>query len=317
MLIPELYSSSLALQPQTAGTALRAWTTGQILQATVVRQALDGTVTLRVGSQEVQARTGLSLAADQPLTLQVAQSGTQTVLRVLHVNNAGPMPHPTVLTQTSGPTPEATLAQAWRQVLPREGDLRPLLAQLAGTPAPAAGGRSEAALPGPVAAALKQFAARLPSLEMLMTPAGLKRAVSDSGLFLEARLAQALTDNSAPAVQNDIKANLLRLVAQLRSLAASPPPALTNPATLPESTVSPTLLHQADAALAPQPSRSRRSARHCCTRRTPRSRASSKISSPRCPAIRMPPPCWRWICRCATAGTPAYWNSASKNRKPG
>ncbi len=250
MLIPELYSSSLALQPQTAGTALRAWTTGQILQATVVRQALDGTVTLRVGSQEVQARTGLSLAADQPLTLQVAQSGTQTVLRVLHVNNAGPMPHPTVLTQTSGPTPEATLAQAWRQVLPREGDLRPLLAQLAGTPAPSAGGRSEAALPGPVAAALKQFAARLPSLEMLMTPAGLKRAVSDSGLFLEARLAQALTDNSAPAVQNDIKANLLRLVAQLRSLAASPPPALTNPATLPESTVSPTLLHQADAALA-------------------------------------------------------------------
>jgi hypothetical protein len=249
MLIPELYSSSLALQLQTAGTALRAWTTGQILQATVVRQALDGTVTLRVGSQEVQARTGLSLAADQPLTLQVAQSGTQTVLRVLHVSNAGPTPHPTVLTQASGPTPEATLAQAWRQVLPREGDLRPLLAQLAGTPAPAAGGRSEAP-PGPVAAALKQFAARLPSLEMLMTPAGLKRAVSDSGLFLEARLAQALTDNTAPAVQNDIKANLLRLVAQLRSLAASPLPAPINPAAIPESSVSPTLLHQADAALA-------------------------------------------------------------------
>ena len=92
MLIPELYSSGLAVQPQTAGSALRAWTTGQVLEATVVRQALDGTVTLRVGSQEVQARTGLSLAADQPLTLQVAQSGTQTVLRVLHASNAGPTP---------------------------------------------------------------------------------------------------------------------------------------------------------------------------------------------------------------------------------
>jgi len=56
MLIPELYSSSLAVQPQTAGSALRAWTTGQVLAATVVRQALDGTVTLRSGSQEVQAR---------------------------------------------------------------------------------------------------------------------------------------------------------------------------------------------------------------------------------------------------------------------
>jgi len=231
MLIPELFTSTIAVQPQTAGSALRAWTAGQILEATVVRQALDGTVTLRVGNQELQARTGLNLAADQALTLQVAQSGTQTVLRVLHVSNTGATPHPTTLPQTSAPTPEATLAQAWRHVLPREGNLRPLLAQLAGTTAAAAtaldaGGELQ---PGPVAAALKQFAARLPMLESLTTPAGLKRAVSDSGIFLEAHLAQALTEGKAPAVQNDIKANLLQLVVQLRSLAATATP--TTPAT--------------------------------------------------------------------------------------
>ena len=251
MLIPELYSSNLALQPQTAGSALRAWTTGQILEATVVRQALDGTVTLRVGNQEVQARTGLSLAADQPLTLQVAQSGTQTVLRILHVSDTAPAPHPTTLTQTSAPTPEATLTQAWRQVLPREGDLRPLLAQLAGM----AAGTQPEALPGSVVSALKQFASRLPLLETLSTPAGLKHAVSDSGLFLEARLAQALTDNTAPVLHNDLKANLLQLVSQLRAL-ATPPSApgigatITAAADQPTEPALPALLRQADAALA-------------------------------------------------------------------
>jgi len=245
MLIPELFTSTIAVQPQTAGSALRAWTAGQVLEATVVRQGLDGTVTLRVGSQEVQARTGLNLATDQALTLQVAQSGTQTVLRVLNVSNAGSTPHPTTLSQASGQTPEATLIQAWRQVLPREGNLRPLLAQLAGT--------GTAALPEPAAAALKQFAATLPLLDMLTTPAGLKRAVGDSGIFLEAHLAQALTDNTAPAVQNDIKANLLQLVAQLRSLAASSGSATTSPARNSEPPLDPALpvlLRQADAALA-------------------------------------------------------------------
>jgi hypothetical protein len=252
MLIPELYSSSLALQPQTAGSALRAWTTGQVLEATVVRQALDGTVTLRVGSQEVQARTGLNLAADQALTLQVAQSGTQTVLRVLHASNAGPTPHPTTLPQVSGQTPEATLTQAWRQVLPREGDLRPLLAQLAGTATASTGAGAET-LPGPVTAALKQFAARLPLLEMLTTPVGLKRAVSDSGIFLEAHLAQALTEGKVPVVQNDIKANLLQLVSQLRSLTAPTTSATATSAHSAEPPIDPALpviLRQADAALA-------------------------------------------------------------------
>jgi hypothetical protein len=250
MLIPELYSSNLALQPQTAGSALRAWTTGQILQATVVRQALDGTVTLRVGSQEVQARTGLNLAADQALTLQVAQSGTQTVLRIMHVSDAAPAPHPTTPTQTAAPTPEATLTQAWRQVLPREGDLRPLLAQLASMTA----GTQPEALPGSVVTALKQFASRLPLLETLATPSGLKRAVNDSGLFLEARLAQALTDNTPPVLQNDLKANLLQLVSQLRVLVTPPPSTsgatTTTTADLPSDPALPALLQQADAALA-------------------------------------------------------------------
>lgn len=73
MLIPELYSSSLARQPQTAGSALRTWTRGQVLEATVVRQALDGTVTLRVGSQEVQAHIELGEKIPEKLYVAVAE----------------------------------------------------------------------------------------------------------------------------------------------------------------------------------------------------------------------------------------------------
>jgi hypothetical protein len=99
-----------------------------------------------------------------------------------------------------------------------------------------------------VAAALKQFAARLPLLDTLTTPAGLKRAVSDSGIFLEARLAEALTEGKAPAVQNDIKANLLQLVAQLRSLTT--PATSAHGAEPPVDPALPVVLRQADDALA-------------------------------------------------------------------
>jgi Flagellar hook-length control protein FliK len=268
MLLPELYSSHLALQPQVGGASVRAWTTGQILQATVVRQALDGSVTLRIGSQEIQARTGMSLAADQPLTLQVAQSGTQTVLRVLHVSDAQASPNPTTQ-QVGSNTPDNTLAQAWRQVLPREGDLQPLLAQLAGNhvgedtaaaakSATARTAGAENSLPAPIAAALRQFAAKLPRLESLFTTAGLKQAIRDSGIFLETRLAQSAQQREPALLGNDLKAGLLVLVSQLRAQDAAPP-ATTPPENATRSTVPTTLTadsslatvaRQADAALA-------------------------------------------------------------------
>jgi hypothetical protein len=259
MLIPELYSSHLAVQPQTGSASLRAWTTGQILEATVVRQALDGTVTLRIGNQEVQARSGLALAADQPLTVQVAQSGTQTVLRVLNVSTTAPSPDPAAARAANTQSPElATLAQAWRQVLPRDGDLAPLLARFTALPS-TPGGAETAALPAPLAQALRQLNARLPALETLFTAAGLKRAVGDSGIFLESHLAQAAARGEAPAVANDFKAGLLVLVRELQtqagmpaqSGAASGTPGRTDATSLPPALAAASaVLKDADAALA-------------------------------------------------------------------
>lgn len=259
MLIPELYTSHLAVQPQTGSASLRAWTTGQILEATVVRQALDGTVTLRIGNQEMQARTGLTLAADQPLTVQVAQSGTQTVLRILNVSNAAPSPDPAAARAAQTQSPElATLAQAWRQVLPRDGDLAPLLARFANLPS-TPGGAETAALPAPLAQALRQLSARLPALESLFTTTGLKRALGDSGIFLEAHIAQAAARGEPPPVANDFKAGLLVLVRELQTQTgmpaqAGPAPATPNHAEAaalpPALAAASAVLKDADAALA-------------------------------------------------------------------
>lgn len=224
MLIPELYTSQLSVQSQTGGAAARAWTVGQILEATVVRQALDGTVTLRVGNQEVQARTGLALAADQPITLQVAQSGVQTVLRVLHLGGPDTTPETTLSNRTTAADPaDAALAQAWRQVLPRDGDARPLLNRLTEL-LQSPNGSTNRDLPAPIAQNLRALAEKIPTLERLLTAAGLKQAVGDSGVFLEARLAAALAQGTTPAVHGDLKAGLLQLVATLRSVMPNPEP---------------------------------------------------------------------------------------------
>jgi hypothetical protein len=217
MLIPELYSTQLAVQPQSGGAAIRAWTTGQILAATVVRPGLDGTVTLRIGSQEVQARTGLNLSADQSITVQVAQTGAQTVLRVMHLGGPETAADPA---RTGGgraaDSAEAALAQAWRQVLPRAGDWRPLLAGLTHTPV-AGQGSVGRRLPPPVAAALQALADRIPLLERLLTAKGLKQVLADSGVFLERHLAQSLAAGTSAPVQSDLKAGLLRLLDALHS----------------------------------------------------------------------------------------------------
>lgn len=268
MQTPELTHMQIALAPQSVAS-VRAWTTGQILQATVVRQSLDGTLTLRVGQAEVQARTGLALAVDQPLTLQVQQAGTKVVLRILNASSSeATTPQPAQPPRADAAPPEqAVVAQAWRQILPRAGDLRPLLDQLlqhtaaqpnantgtsTGVATPAAAS-APPALPPAVVSVLRQLLAQFPTPASLGTASGLRQAITDSGLFLENHLAQAAQQGATPAVQNDLKATLTQLVATLRAFQPPAAPATSaEPAPATPATASPLgiLLQQADAALA-------------------------------------------------------------------
>lgn len=81
----------------------------------------------------------------------------------------------------------------------------------------------EADLPPSVDAALKSLLANLEHTEALTTPQGWARALARSGLQLE----QQLLDRGGPELQEDFKANLLRLVDRL--LASVPGEALRNP----------------------------------------------------------------------------------------
>jgi len=203
------------------------WRVGQLLQATVDSLSPDGAITLRLGTQLLEGRSNLPLRPGQRLTLQVTQTGTPVALRIVPETAAG----------------ADSINRALRQVLPRQGEIQPLLDGLAGAM------RAPGPLPPAVAAFANRLLSSLPDIQTLVVPGELKQALHDSGLFLEAHLAR---DSAAP--ERDLKAMLLQLQGMLRNVAATPvrhdlpssaPPTPDNADT---QTVA-ALQHRTDAAL--------------------------------------------------------------------
>ena len=164
-----------------------------MLQATVTGQSA-GKVLLAIGNRQVSAETSLPLEKGQQLTLQVRSLGAQPVLQIISALKASP------------------LADLVRRLLPRQAPLTPLLAsirQLARLPNPPT--------PAPLTEQLRVTLRQLPDITAASSPQGLKKAIADSGIFLENRLLQqAGAKTDAPAVQQDFKASLLRLVQLVR-----------------------------------------------------------------------------------------------------
>jgi len=221
---------TLVLAAASAGPAKTAdWATGQLLRAIVDSQSPDGTVTLRLGTQLLEGRSDLPLRPGQSLTLQVTQTGTPLVLRIVPEAATAPAPMTGRANEASrdtvsargprlGPIAETAtgtdgINRALRQALPRQGEIQPLLDGLVG----AARGAPGSLLPPAVAAFANRLLSRLPDIQTLVAPGALKQALRDSGLFLEAHLAR----NSA-APERDLKAMLLRLQGMLRNVAVTP-----------------------------------------------------------------------------------------------
>ncbi|MFQ5643411.1 MAG: flagellar hook-length control protein FliK [Thiogranum sp.] len=191
------------------------WRTGQLLQATVTERSI-GKVLLSIGNRQVSAETSLPLEKGQQLTLQVRSLGIQPELKIISALKESP------------------LAGMVRLLLPRQAPLTPLLASM----------KQVARLPNPPRPALlnEQIRATLrqmPDIPTVSTPQGLKKAIADSGVFLEQRLLQGSANRAdAPPVQGDFKASLLRLVQLVRNWAATgtrttagtPTPAAATPA---------------------------------------------------------------------------------------
>ncbi|CAK0780750.1 conserved hypothetical protein [Gammaproteobacteria bacterium] len=190
----DISSIRLSSLPPT-GTEARArvaWQAGEILEATVVVSQV-GRLTLELGGTRVQAQSGLQFSPGQHLRLQVTEPGEQPVLRLLE----------------DAPDPRAVQGRTLRMALPQQGPLAPVLDSLTQL-AQSALKAGDGSLPSVLSSLAVRILARLPQAGDLGNPAGLKQAMQESGLFLEAHLA-ALPPGTPPAA--DLKADLLRLEA--------------------------------------------------------------------------------------------------------
>lgn len=181
---------------------------GQLLQATVLENQA-GKVLLSLGHRQLSADSSLPFKPGQVLSLEVRSLGEPPVLKVLAALQAS----------TAGIT-----AVAVRTLLPRYGATTPLLANLPRL-AQAPAGSLPPALDGAVRALLRN----LPDRAALSTAQGVKSAIERSGSFLEHQLARpGSTAVPLPAsLDSDFKANLLRVLAQLRNLSGADTPAAT------------------------------------------------------------------------------------------
>jgi hypothetical protein len=164
---------------------------------------------LEVGGTRLQADTDLPLRTGETLTVRVEKQADQTLLRVL----------------ARHAPPAEVQSQALRTALPRQTPLPPLLANLAAASTQRAGETTR--VPPQIQQAAHELLRSLPDVRQVATPDGLRRAVEQSGVFFEARLAQAATQSKAfPA--NDLKGGLLKLIALLTGLSSrgdpAPPP---------------------------------------------------------------------------------------------
>lgn len=211
------------------GPQLPHWSVGQVVTAKVMAVDPGGEVTLRLFNQTLRVHSEVPLKTGDELKLLVKQVESDILLELAPVR--------------SKPTPSGPVNDALRQNLPQQRPYQPLinhLLQLAegkqltqllkaleavdwprltpaagSTTTPAAATqRALADSDVPVAEQLqrlgklvRQMAQAVPQSRELGTPLGLRQAVAQSGLWMEAKI--ALPNSPAPSL--DLKANLLRL----------------------------------------------------------------------------------------------------------
>ncbi len=130
-----------------------------------------------------------------------------------------------------GEAGDGPLQAALRNALPRQLPLSTVLAGLLA----ASGGSRHPALPAEVLQQMQRLLERLPQREAVTRADGLRQALADSGLFLEARLAEALragqpSTQLARQLAGDLKGGLLGLLSLLLGQAGGgkPVPALVH-----------------------------------------------------------------------------------------
>ena len=166
------------------------WQVGRRLDAVVTGIIGQGKITLNIGETVLEARTYLATNLGQRLHLEVIRSDSQIVLRI-----TPPSP-------TSNP-----ITVALREALPHQQPLQTIFAQFTTLLSSSSG-----LAPG-VNMLLKQLLEAFPDQRTISRAAVFKQMVTDSGLFLEHKLSLG---SESTALATDLKANLLRLLAEAK-----------------------------------------------------------------------------------------------------
>ncbi|MBP1148730.1 flagellar hook-length control protein FliK [Methylocaldum sp. RMAD-M] len=179
---------------------------GDILRAVVETQLKDNSFLLRLdaGGRTLTANSSANLQPGQILELEVVKLGTTPELRIVPRDSGADMP-------------ESTVQQALRLFLPKQEPLADVIQELHRLVAQA---RQTSSLPAPITQALENLLASIPKKSELATPEGLEKGLLNSGIFLEAKLADD-ADSSAEFADSDFKAQLLRVLDRLKVLRTS------------------------------------------------------------------------------------------------
>ena len=211
---------------------------GQMLKAVVV-ESLQNSVKLRVDNTLLQAPTNKQHQKGELLTLTVMRAGDKPLLRVA----------PPLLPALQQPQPaQSTQSAAIKVLLPNQAPLTPLLANLAAISQLKT--QLAAPLTSEISNSVKKLIENLALADKIGDPKELQRALNNSGILLEKKLANlqppvnsnkmargsspsanALGSNAAQAqaLTQDFKANLLQLLDVLRQA----PGGQNNPSKIP------------------------------------------------------------------------------------
>ena len=111
----------------------------------------------------------------------------------------------------SGRLDQLELSQQLQTQQGRQGSLEGLLKNLQNLTAAGTASTPGGALPETLRGSIDKLLGALPDMQQMSSAKGVAQALADSGVFLEAKL----LEGKLPALTQDLKANLLRLVAQL------------------------------------------------------------------------------------------------------
>jgi len=168
---------------------------GYSLDAVVTAKLAENSFVLKLpGGQLLRAQTPNVLELGQILKLEVVKAGTVPELKI-------------IVAERAAPPEQAAVLQALRQFLPKQQSLADFAVSLRQI-ATLTDGKSTA-----VSATIHEALGALLSKDDLMSAEGLKRGVSNSGVFLEAKLA-----NLAATLQGDLKGHLLMLADALQKV---------------------------------------------------------------------------------------------------